>query len=211
MDDFITKASSQAVSFAIRSGISLASGYAIRTVTKFVDKIPEKDKAQLNNKIHRVKLQINIVSPSIELIKSMNAGGFSSLQSCNELIDQMTQSFREFDDMVEKWSDQLSNSNTGDVIKQVNKQLDGLIDMIDQTVPLLNLCIVTSGINLNRDLSEEISINKLIEASNIILGSRDSTNTGPVFDLTFFSVFYNPSRLKYIEHESGNQEDETPI
>lgn len=44
MDQILLKASNQAVSFAIRSGISLASGYAIKTISTFLDKIPELSK-----------------------------------------------------------------------------------------------------------------------------------------------------------------------
>lgn len=205
MDELITKASNQAVSFAIRSGISLASGYAIKTVTKFVDKIPEKDKAHLTSKIHRVRLQIDIVTPSIELIKSVNASGFSSLASCNQLIDELTEQFKQFDESVDLWTGQLSKGDQRHVIHLVNARLDALIAAIDLAVPLLNLSIVSSGINLNRNLSEEISVNKLIEASSIINAS-DKGPIGPVFDLKFYSVFYNPSRLKYIEGE-----EESPI
>lgn len=79
MDQILLKASNQAVSFAIRSGISLASGYAIKTISTFLDKIPELSK--LHQKIiikqKKLKSKIDIITITIDLIKlaAIKGGG----------------------------------------------------------------------------------------------------------------------------------------
>lgn len=210
MDEILSKASNQAVSFAIRSGISLASGYAIKTITKLVDKIPEQEKAKIIAQRRKIQLKIEIINNSIELIKVVTATGYSCLESTVELIDDLTEEFNRFDETIESIVVKLSTSNskTNELVSQVNRYMAELLDKINEAVPLLNLSIITSGVDLSRNLSHRVSINKLIQASNYVINScqsqpseKISTAVGPEFDLKFYSVFYNPSRLKY--HESA--------
>lgn len=210
MDEILAKASNQAVTFAIRSGISLASGYAIKAVSKFLDRIPESEKNRLMAKRHKIQLKINIISTSIELIRLVGAQGNTSLESTNVMIDELNEEFEQFDNTIEIIINKLSNNNEGDMIKKVEKYMNLLIEKIDESVPLINLAIVTNGISVTRDLPKHISISRLIESSNILITANTSPKDnaiGPVFDLKYYTIFYNPSRLKYIEEAKENSVD----
>lgn len=210
MDEILAKASNQAVTFAIRSGISLASGYAIKAVSKFLDRIPESEKNRLMAKRHKIQLKINIISTSIELIRLVGAQGNTSLESTNVMIDELNEEFEQFDNTIEIIINKLSNNNEGDMIKKVEKYMNLLIEKIDESVSLINLAIVTNGISVTRDLPKHISISRLIESSNILITANTSPKEsviGPVFDLKYYTVFYNPSRLKYIEEAQENSVD----
>lgn len=211
MDEILSKASNQAVSFAIRSGISLASGYAIKTISKFLDKIPEQEKVKINRKKHKIQVKIEIINNSIELIKAVTARGNSSLESTVSLIDDLANEFNKFDqtieDIIVKLAD--SHSKTNDLVSQVNSYMNDLMDKIDDSIPLLTLSVVTSGVNLSQDLSHRISINKVILASNYLINGHKSGSRliGPQFDMKFYSVFYNPSRLKYHDTATSSSSD----
>lgn len=178
MDEFITKASNQAMSFAIRSGISLASGYAIKTVSKMIEKIPELEKEKINEKITRLKLSIGILNLAIDLIRTLNIYG--TMTGCDDLIEELSKRFAQFDDLIQK-------APSTQMVKQLNQQLDTLIMAIDRIIPLLNLSISTNNM-VNKNINK-ISINNLIDASNYILSGNLAI--GPIFDLKYYSMFYN--------------------
>lgn len=207
MDVILSKASNQVVTFAIRSGISLASGFAIKTVTKFLDKIPESDKRRIINTKNKIQTKIEIISTSIELIKLANARGNTSLEATVRLIDELNEDITIFDETVDNIMNSMNNGNEKDSIKSVETYMKGLLEKIDDIVPLINLSLVTSGVNLTGNLSNSVSPGRLLQASNFLTqsnlkfkGDRDTiTQVGPVFDLKYYTIFYNPSRLKYIE------------
>lgn len=130
MDQILLKASNQAVSFAIRSGISLASGYAIKTISTFLDKIPELSK--LHQKIiikqKKLKSKIDIITITIDLIKlaaikgggngNGNSGGNTILQNSLQLINDLQIEFNEFDNNINELIKNLSGNNEKESIKQ---------------------------------------------------------------------------------------------
>ena len=79
MDEILAKAGSQAVTFAIKSGISIASSYAIKTVATFVTKIPEADATRLQKLRKKLETRMEIVSSAIDLIKLVAAKGNTNL------------------------------------------------------------------------------------------------------------------------------------
>lgn len=222
MDQILLKASNQAVSFAIRSGISLASGYAIKTISTFLDKIPELSK--LHQKIiikqKKLKSKIDIITITIDLIKlaaikgggngNGNSGGNTILQNSLQLINDLQIEFNEFDNNINELIKNLSGNNEKESIKQVENYMNSLLDDINEAIPILNLVLVTLGVNFNGNVNiHGISPGRLLQAANYINNSsggdddddNDNSTIGPVFDLVTYSIFYNPSRLKYIDGE----------
>lgn len=57
------------MTFAIRSGISIASGYAIKTLSTFMEKIPEDDRINLDKSKTRLQTKIRVITPAIDLIE----------------------------------------------------------------------------------------------------------------------------------------------
>ncbi|KAG7661793.1 YRB30 [[Candida] subhashii] len=203
MDQIFLKASNQAVSFAIRSGISLASGYAIKTISSFLAQIPESAKQRIEQQRRQLKIKINIFSTAIDLIKLASARGNTVLESTVELIDDIHSQIDEFDERVNQIITQLTNKNEPESIKKVEEYMASLLGDINDAIPILNLALTVS--NLSGDVNRKcISPGRLLQAANYI-NQGDTKNIGPSFDLVMYTIFYNPSRLKYIE---GGEVDE---
>lgn len=208
MDDILAKASNQAVSFAIRSGISIASGYAIRTMTKMMDRIPESEKNRLVAKRNSLQRKISALSVSLDLIKLAAARGNSVLDATVELVDDLKQELDLFDATVAELENDHKAISQKDSVALIESKMDALRQMINEAIPLINLSLITSGVNLTNVMQPRISASRLLQAANRINasniafgrgGGASEVQVGPTFDLRFYSVFYNPSRLKYIE------------
>lgn len=209
MEEILAKASSQAVTFAIRSGISLASGFAIKTVTKLLDKIPENDKKKIILGRNKIQTKIDILSVSIDLIKLVAARGNTSLESTIELITNLNHEIDTFDEIMNQIVRDINSINEKDLIKKVESMMKDLISEINDAIPLINLSLITCGVSLNGTLPSHVSPGRLLQASNHVINSNsafegtENVVVGPTFDLVMYSIFYNPSRMKYIEESSG--------
>ncbi|OMJ20487.1 Ran-specific GTPase-activating protein 30 [Smittium culicis] len=64
-----------------------------------------------------------------------------------------------------------SKSENSDYIDKISSELKQLLSKIDQAVPLLNLALSTSGINLSGSLPTGISTSRLLQASSFIVSS----------------------------------------
>lgn len=211
MEEILAKAGSQAVTFAIRSGISLASGFAIKRVSKFLDKIPENEKRKITVLKNKIQTKIDILSISIDLIKLASARGNTSLEATSIYIDELTKEFDVFDETLVKITNDLTNVNEKESIMRVNVYMKEMLEKIDEAIPLLNLSLSTCGVNLNGNLPDHISPGRLLQASDLINKSniqfkQEPIQVGPKFDLVLYSIFYNPSRLKYIEKNEQTSE-----
>lgn len=203
MDQILSKASNQVVSFAIRSGISIASGYAIKTISTFVDKIPALQQQRLSKQRRKLKTKIDIINVTIDLIKLAASRGNTVLESTLELIDDLHNQFTAFEEGVNDITKQLSSANTKESVKRVEDYMHDLMTEINDAIPILNLSLITSGINLNGMTDfNAISPGRLLQASNYL--NVGGGLIGPVFDLVMYTIFYNPSRMKYVD-------DGTPV
>lgn len=210
MDEILSKASSQAMTFAIRSGISLASGFAIKRVSKFLDKIPQDKKKQILKTKDKIQMKIDIVSISIDLIRLASASGNTGLEATSQLVEELDKEFAEFDEKLLTITDELNNANELASINEVELYMRELLGTIDNAIPLLNLAVATSGVTLSGAMPENVSPGRLMESSNYIIKSNETFNdrelqVGPAFDMVLYSVFYNPSRLKYIQKEDDDE------
>lgn len=211
MDEILAKASNQAVSFAIRSGISIASGYAIKTMTKMMDRIPTSEKTRLVAKRNSLQRKIAALSVSLDLVKLAAARGNSVLDATVELVTDLKQELDMFDTSVAELEGDLDNVSQKDSVVLIESKMDALTHTINEAIPLINLSLITSGVNLSNVMQPRISVSRLLQAANRINASNIAfgrgrgaaeVQVGPTFDLKFYSVFYNPSRLKYIEEKS---------
>lgn len=207
MDQILNKASNQVVTFAIRSGISLASGFAIKTITKFLDKLPESEKIKIQTLRNKVQTKADIVSISSDLIKLACARGNSSLEATVLFLQELNEEIDTFDTTVNDITSRLTGGNEKESVRQVELYLKALLQQINDAIPILTLSLVTAGVNLNGALQKGVSPGRLLQASNYINKANESggPQVGPTFDLVMYTIFYNPSRMKYI---NGEQDDE---
>lgn len=212
MDEILAKASNQAVSFAIRSGISIASGYAIKTMTKFIDRIPDSERARLVRKRNTLQQKISALSASLDLIKLAAVRGNSVLEHSLDLALGLKEELDQFDESVAQIEEGLSQLNQKESVVLMERKIDSLSVLINEAIPIINLSLITSGVNLSNVMEPRISPSRLLQAANRInasniaynrFGGEKDVQVGPVFELKFFSVFYNPSRLKYIDESNS--------
>ncbi|ODQ78947.1 hypothetical protein BABINDRAFT_63470 [Babjeviella inositovora NRRL Y-12698] len=220
MDEILAKAGSQAVSFAIKSGISIASGYAIKTVLKFLEKIPEEEKSHIERTKKRLQTRIEIVSTAIDLIKLVAARGNTSLESTLRLTKDLKEEIDTFDETVTRISGDIdgksSLSGRKTAVREVELYMKDLLERIEEAIPLISLALTTSGANLSATLPAQVSPGRLLQASTVVTKSNDqfeaslaSVPVGPTFEFTYFSVFYNPGRAAYGSSEVSWKEDIT--
>lgn len=199
----LAKAGSQAVTFAIRSGVSLASTYAIRTITRFVTQIPKEDAKRLDILKSRLQNKIEIVTSAIELIKLVAARGNTNLESTLRLTSALENEVSDFDERITEMNSKLDNASSlkekNMFIHKVEKYMQDLMLRIDEITPFINLALTTSGANLSTAMPKQVSPGLLLQASNfvnesnkkrpLIKGAR--VQVGPTFEVTVYSIFYN--------------------
>ena len=213
MDEILAKASNQAVTFAIRSGISLASGFAIKKVSQLLDRIPPLEKARLESTKAKLGTKTAILSTSIDLIKLSAARGNSALEATVDMVSDLKDEIDRFDAEIAEILQKLNSSNEKDSVKAAERKITGLLDSINDAIPLINLALITSGVNLSNAMDPRISPSRLLQASSHItesntkFGEGKNQQVGPLFDLKLYSVFYNPSRLKYVDEQRPSSSD----
>src|SRR5699024_8518006 len=105
------QAGSQAVTFAIRSGLSIASGYAIKTLGRFMERLPESQKSSLALTKTRLQTKIMVITPSIDLIELISARANTSLESTVELTQDLKQDIDEFEKKVDEINEHIIKLN----------------------------------------------------------------------------------------------------
>ncbi|KAJ8104106.1 RanGTP-binding protein-domain-containing protein [Lipomyces tetrasporus] len=206
MDDLLARAGNQAVTFAIRSGISLVSGYAIRSLTRFLEKLPEDEKESLEKIKRRLNTKIKIVTPAIDLIQLIAARGNTSLDSTVSLTRALRRDINEFDTRVEQASQRMQIAKSTDerrkAAKSVEQYMLGLLSRIEDSIPLISLALTTSGANLSASLPDTVSPSRLLQASAFLLAADSAYasrpferhQVGPRFTLKLYTVFYGTAR-----------------
>lgn len=214
MDDILAKASSQAMSFAIRSGISLALGFAIKTVARFLDKIPPAEKKRIEAANARLHQKTKIVATAIDLVRLEAARGHSALEATVDLVADLSDQIARFDENIVRLVDAMNNLNQKATIVQVERAIGELLAEINDAIPLLNLSLVACGANLEAARAPRFSPGRLLQAAAHLEacdrhfdGARDVA-AGPAFDLTMYTVFY---RAKLAETREAKQTEKEQL
>ncbi|KAK9456669.1 RanGTP-binding protein-domain-containing protein [Dipodascopsis uninucleata] len=210
MEDLLARAGNQAVTFAIRSGISLVSGYAIRSLTRFLDKLPDDQRGNLERIKRRLHTKIKIVTPAIDLIQLIAARGNTSLDSTVALTRQLRHEINGFEERVENASVRIQQARNADERKRAAKSVEeymlGLLSRVEDAIPLISLALTTSGANLSASLPNTVSPSRLMQASTFLFAADSEfgkqpnvrCQVGPTFILRMYSVFYGTARNPHI-------------
>lgn len=183
MDQILAKALNQAVLFAVRLGISIALGYAIKTLGRYVDLLPLGERQRLVAKKTRLQQKIEVVSVSLELVK-LALGRNSVLEVLLDLVNDLFLRFNKFGDRVS----QLENTTAKEPAKMLELYMDTLSREISEAVPVINLVLTTLGVDMTQSLNR-LSPGDLMRAATLILDPQAK----PKFDAVMYSVFYNGS------------------
>ncbi|ODV82638.1 hypothetical protein CANARDRAFT_10371 [[Candida] arabinofermentans NRRL YB-2248] len=214
MDQFLSKAGSQIVTFAVRSGVQIASSYVIKSVGKLMETVPEKDKLKIERLRNKLQTRIEIVTYAIELIQLVASRGNTNLDSTLRLTKDLKQEIDEFEENIQDLAGDASNSNklTPESIKIVESSIQGLMQKIDQAIPVINLALTTSGANLHgadQKVQIDPSPGRLLNATVIVNDSnkafdvkdKKEVQVGPNFETTMYNIFYNPAKAAHGESE----------
>ncbi|KAK9450705.1 RanGTP-binding protein-domain-containing protein [Limtongia smithiae] len=206
MEDLLSRAGNQAVTFAIRSGIAVVSSYAIKNVTKFLDKLPADEKSNLERLRKMLKINIKIITPSIDLIQLLAAKGYTTLQNTVSLTRELRRDINKFDENVEKANLKMqtakSSSDKQKTYKEVEKYMTDLLNRLESSIQLLQLAITTSGANLSATLPDTVSPCRLLQASTLLLTAdsifvrnpSERQQVYPTFTMKLYTVFYGTAR-----------------
>lgn len=191
------------VTFAVRSGVQIASTYVIKSVSTLIDHVPEEDKKRIIRKRNQLKDKIEIVMYSAEILQLMAARGNSNLSSVLRLVDYLNEDIDDFTQVSAKYINRELNA-TSDVtlqtstIKYIEAVMDKLISKVDNIIPVLNLVITTHSNASIRNFQDYFSPGRLLNATTLVEDSNKKYNkakaetvVGPTFSLTLFDIFYN--------------------
>lgn len=210
MDELLARAGSQAVTFAVKSGVSLASSYAIKTISNFLIQIPSAESQNFLELKIELENRIDIVSSAIDLIKLVAARGNTNLQSTLKITENLKQEINQFDSNIQKLLHAIEDSklqkSKNEAIHEAERYIKDLLRRIQEITPYINLALTTSGANLSSALPKTISPGLLLKASNFICLNNDkfsgnpksSHQVGPTFEITLFSIFYNINSKDHI-------------
>jgi RanGTP-binding protein len=198
------------MNYAIRSGIAITSGYAIKQCSQLLKKVEGHEREQIAALQNRLESKIRIISPAIDMIELIAARGNTSLDSAVSL----TKSIRyEIQALGMKLAGAV-NDETGFqpklksspqsmlLLNHIIQDIKALLNQIEDAVPLINLAITTSGVNLSTSLPATVSPSRLLQASTF-LSAGDSaygmlpgqpTQIGPAFVLSLYMLFEGHSR-----------------
>lgn len=209
MDLLLSKVTQHAMNYAIRSGITITTGYALKQCGRLVKEAPKgKEREELARLQVRLESKIRIISPAIDMIELIAARGNTTLESAVGLTKDIRYEIQrlgvKLNDAANDEQLLRRNSNRAKTREESEKQMrliildiKALLDRIEDAVPLINLAITTSGVNLSTKLSGTISPSRLLQASTF-LTAADSSYTrsaggreqvGPTYVLSMYMLF----------------------
>lgn len=221
MDILLGKVTQQAMNYAIRSGIAITSTYAIGQCSRLVKTAPKGSaREELLNLQVRLDSKIRIISPAIDMIELIAARGNTTLESAVLLTKDLRWEIQALgvrlsnaaneEDLLRRRSPRAKSREQNELeLKLVISDVRRLLNRIEDAVPLINLAITTSGVNLSTNLPATVSPSRLLQASTF-LTAADSQYTmkpgkriqvGPIYTLSLYMLFAGHSN-RAVDEES---------
>jgi RanGTP-binding protein len=204
MEGFLSTITQHAMNYAIRSGIAITSGFAIKQCSRLLHTVDGRERDQIVALQRRLESKIRIISPAIDMIDLIAARGNTSLDSAVALTKSIRYEIQALGLKLAAAADsdietKKSKSSAKSVLQlgQIIAAIERLLAQIEDAVPLINLAITTSGVNLSTALPVTVSPSRLLQASTF-LSAGDSaygmfpgqpTQVGPVFVLSLYMLF----------------------
>ncbi|KAF2091383.1 Ran-binding-domain-containing protein [Saccharata proteae CBS 121410] len=200
----------QAMNYAIRSGISITSSYAMGQYNRLVKTVDSStsEKQQLADLQMRLESKIRIISPAIDMIELISARGNTSLESAVALTKSLRWDIQSLgvrlakavgeEELQRKGSSRAKSSEQNLLeLKLIISDIKKLMTRIEDAVPLINLAITTSGVNLSNSLPQSVSPSRLLQASTFLTAgdsqyctsSTHAAQIGPLFTLSMYMLF----------------------
>ena len=211
MDVLLAKVTGHAVNYAIRSGITITTSYAIKQCGRLLQETP-RGSAERDELLHlqvRLEGKIRIISPAIDMIELISARGNTSLESAVTLTKEIRYEIQRLGSRLSdaaneeqklQSTDRYSHSRreqTDRELQAIIRSMKSLLAKIEDSVPLINLAITTSGVNLSTKLSGSISPSRLLQASTFLTAADtkyasqpgNRQQVGPTWTLSLYMLF----------------------
>ncbi|KAK3717417.1 Ran-specific GTPase-activating protein 30 [Vermiconidia calcicola] len=209
MDVFLGRVTSQAMNYAIRSGVTITTTYALKQCGRLLKETPRSQhRAELMQLQLRLDSKIRIISPAIDMIELISARGNTSLESAVSLTKEIRYEIQRLgtrlshaandEELLRRKSTRAkSRDETERELKAIINEIKKLLVRIEDAVPLINLAITTSGVNLSTKLSGTISPSRLIQASTFLTAADSKyaaqpgrrVQVGPTYTLSLYMLF----------------------
>ncbi|SLM36642.1 GTP-binding nuclear protein Ran-related [Lasallia pustulata] len=208
MDIFLAKVTQQAMNYAIRSGITITAGYAIKQSSRLLKNVEGNVKEELQTLQERLDSKIRIISPAIDMIELISARGNTSLESAVSLTKSLRWAIQALgrrlaiaataEELTRRRSSKGKSKEQNELeLKLIAQDIRKLLNRIDDAVPLINLAITTSGASLSTNLPSTVSPSRLLQASTFITAGDTqysmkpsiSVQIGPTFTLSLYMLF----------------------
>lgn len=208
MEVFLGRLTQQAMNYAIRTGITITSGYAIKQCGRLLKTVEGHDKQELRALQLRLESKVRIISPAIDMIELIAARGNTSLESAVALTKSLRFEIQSIGTRFAKAAGEGELTSKGSLksrsraendleVKRIIADVKALLERIEDAVPLINLAITTSGVSLSTTLPATVSPSRLLQASTFLTagdmqycGSLPRTQQiGPVFTLSVYMLF----------------------
>ena len=210
----------QAMNYAIRSGVVITSTYAINQCSRLLKNVdPGTERDHLQTLQLRLESKIRIISPAIDMIELIAARGNTSLDSAVSLTKAIRMGIQALgtrmakaatdEELARRGSSKANTRAQADLeVKLIIKDIQSLLSQIEDAVPLINLAITTSGVNLSTALPVTVSPSRLLQASTFLsagdsaysLGPGAAVQVGPVFVLSCYMLFSGHAYRSHDEH-----------
>ncbi|KAF2650550.1 Ran-binding-domain-containing protein [Lophiostoma macrostomum CBS 122681] len=208
MEVLLGKVTQQAMNYAIRTGITITSGYAIRQCGRLLKRVEGHERDELAALQLRLEGKIRIISPAIDMIELIAARGNTSLESAVTLTKTLRWDIQSLgvrlakavgeEELARKGSSKSKSRAHNDLeLKLIIADIKKLLERIEDAVPLINLAITTSGVNLSTALPTSVSPSRLLQGSTFLtagdtqysMSMPRSQQIGPVFTLSMYMLF----------------------
>lgn len=199
----------------LSSGIAITSGYAIKQCGRLIKTVDGKERDQISKLQTRLESKIRIISPAIDMIELIAARGNTSLDSAVALTKSIRYEIQALGMKLAAAVDgggvstkSAASAHSALVLSGIISDIKALLSQIEDAVPLINLAITTSGVNLSTALPATVSPSRLLQASTFLsagdsayaMNSSLPTQIGPVFMLSLYMLFEgHANRARYQE------------
>ncbi|TIA08973.1 Ran-binding-domain-containing protein [Aureobasidium pullulans] len=222
MDILLAKVTQQAMNYAIRSGIAITSGYAIKQCARLVKTAPRGGKREdLLNLQVRLESKIRIISPAIDMIELIAARGNTSLESAVVLTKDLRWEIQALgirlanaaneEELYRRKSSRAKSKEQNELeLQLIVSDVKKLLARIEDAVPLINLAITTSGVNLSTNLPATVSPSRLLQASTFLTAAdsqftatpQQNVQVGPVYVLSIYMLFASHTNRPHDEESA---------
>ncbi|KAI4718183.1 Ran-binding-domain-containing protein [Aureobasidium sp. EXF-10727] len=221
MDILLAKVTQQAMNYAIRSGIAITSTYAIRQCTRLVKTAPRGGKREeLLNLQVRLESKIRIISPAIDMIELIAARGNTSLESAVTLTKDLRWEIQALgirlanaaneEELYRRQSSRAKSKEQNELeLQLIVSDVKKLLARIEDAVPLINLAITTSGVNLSTNLPATVSPSRLLQASTFLTAADSQYTAAPGQDVQVGPVYTLSLYMLFASHTNRPHDEET--